>query len=496
MSTNKGKVLAFDFGASSGRAMLFTLDGGKLNIEEMHRFSNDPVMVNGEYHWDVLRLFHEIKKGINKTVNAGHADIEAIGIDTWGVDYGLFNENGSLLANPYHYRDTRTDGMIDEADKAIGKRYIFDRTGIQFNFFNTIFQLMAAKKNGDSALSCAKKFLMMPDIFNFFLTGVMKNEYTEASTSQLLDPVKKEWDKELIEKAGINPDIFCDIVKPGTVIGTLTDEICEELGCPKIPVIAVGSHDTASAVASVPAGDDYTYAYISSGTWALMGCEIDEPCVNDATFKYDITNEGGVGDKIRLLKNIMGLWIIQESRRQWEREGKELSFNDLEQAAWKAEPFKSFIDPDYVAFATPGNMPEKIRKFCRDTNQAVPEGEGEIIRCIAQSLAFKCRMTLEALEDILGKKIDVIHMIGGGIKDSMVCSFIAHATGRKVLAGPVEATSTGNAIVQFMSLGKIENLTEGREIIKNSFPIKTYEPEDSDKWNAAYEEFKKYAKFN
>lgn len=496
MTAKKGKVLAFDFGASSGRAMLFTLENGKLSIEEMHRFSNDPVMVNGKYMWDVLRLFYEIKKGINKTVNAGHADIEAIGIDTWGVDYGLFDENGMLLQNPYHYRDTRTDGMIEEADKEIGKRYIFDRTGIQFNFFNTIFQLMAAKKSGDSALKSAKKLLMMPDIFNFFLTGVMKNEYTEASTSQLLDPVNKVWDKELIEKIGIPYDIFCDIIKPGEVIGMLSDDICAELGCPKVPVIAVGSHDTASAVASVPAGEGYNYAYISSGTWALMGCEIDEPKINDATFKYDITNEGGVCDKIRLLKNIMGLWIIQESRRQWEREGKELSFNDLEQAAWKAEPFKSFIDPDYQDFATPGNMPEKIRNFCRKTGQPVPESEGEVIRCVAQSLAFKCRMTLEALEDIQGGKIDVIHMIGGGIKDSMVCGFISCATGRKVMAGPVEATSTGNAVVQLMSLGKIESLKEGREIIKNSFPIKVYEPEESEKWNEAYESFKKYAKFN
>ena len=489
---NKGKVLAFDFGASSGRAMLFTFDGEKLSIEEMHRFSNDPVMVNGSYHWDVLRLFFEIKKGITKTINAGHKDIEAIGIDTWGVDYGLFDENGKLLGNPYHYRDTRTDGMIALADKKIGKKYIFDKTGIQFCFFNTIFQFMAEQE--DTVLPLAKKMLFMPDMFNYFLTGVMKNEYTEASTSQLLNANAKTWDTELMEKLNIPKDIFCDIIMPGSVVGELSDEICEELGCPKVPVIAVGSHDTASAVASVPVTEDYDYAYISSGTWALMGTEIDKPLIDEKSFGYNFTNEGGVCDKIRFLKNIMGLWIIQESRRQWEREGKNFSFDDLENAAWSAEPFGCFIDPDYDDFATPGNMPKKIRNFCEKTGQKIPQGEGEVIRCAAESLAMKSRMVVDAMEEIIGKKIDVIHRVGGGIKDTLVCQFIASATGRKVLAGPVEATSTGNAVIQLMALGKVKDLKEAREIIKNSFPIKVYEPKDGENWNQAYAKFQKIAK--
>ena len=491
---NMSKVLAFDFGASSGRAMLFTFDGAKLEIEEMHRFSNDPVMVNGSYHWDVLRLFFEIKKGISKTINAGHKDIEAIGIDTWGVDYGLFDENGKMLGNPYHYRDERTNGMIELADKKVGKKYIFDQTGIQFCFFNTLFQLMAAKEQKDTTLPLAKKLLFIPDIFNYLLTGVMKNEYTEASTSMMLDPFTKKWNKELLEKLDIPTDILCDIIEPGSVVGELSDAICEELGCPKIPVIAVGSHDTASAVASVPATEDYSYAYISSGTWALMGAELDGPSVTDTSFKYDFTNEGGVCGKIRFLKNIMGLWIIQECRRQWEREGKELSFNDLEQAAWGAAPFESFIDPDYYDFATPGNMPQKIRNFCEKTGQKIPQTEGEVIRCAAQSLALKCRMVADALEDVQGKKLEAIHMLGGGIKDTMVTSFVSNATGKRVVAGPVEATSTGNAIIQLMALGKISNLTEARTIIRDSFPIKVYEPQDTDDWNAAYEKFKTIAK--
>ncbi len=490
---NTGKVLAFDFGASSGRAMLFTFDGKKLEIEEMHRFSNDPVMINGSYHWDVLRLFFEIKKGISKTLNAGHKDIEAIGIDTWGVDYGLFDENGKLLGNPHHYRDERTNGMIELADKKVGKKYIFDQTGIQFNFFNTLFQLMAAKEQKDSTLPMAKKLLFVPDIFNYFLTGVMKNEYTEASTSMMLNPHTKKWNKELLDKLEIPSDILCDIIEPGTVLGELSDDICEELGCPKIPVIAVGSHDTASAVASVPVTEDYSYAYISTGTWALMGAELDAPSVTEHSFKYDFTNEGGVCGKIRFLKNIMGLWIIQECRRQWEREGKELSFDDLENAAWGAAPFESFIDPDYHDFATPGNMPQKIRNFCEKTGQKIPQTEGEVIRCAAQSLAMKCRMVADALEDVQGKKLEAVHMLGGGIKDTMVTSFVSNATGKRVIAGPVEATSTGNAVLQLMALGKISSLTEARTIIRDSFPIKVYEPQDSEEWNAAYEQFKKIA---
>lgn len=488
-----GKVLAFDFGASSGRAMLFTFDGEKLSIEEMHRFSNDPVMVNGSYHWDILRLFFEIKKGISKTINAGHKDIEAIGIDTWGVDYGLFDENGKLLGNPYHYRDGRTDGMIELADQKVGKKYIFEQTGIQFDFFNTIFQLMAAKEQHDSTFSLAKKLLFLPDIFNYFLTGEMRNEYTESSTSMLLNPYTKQWNYELMGKVGIPTDIFCEIIQPGNVVGQLSDAICEELGCPKIPVIAVGSHDTASAVASVPVTEDYSYAYISTGTWALMGVELDAPSITESTYRYNFTNEGGVCGKIRFLKNIMGLWIIQESRRQWEREGKELSFDDLEQAAWGATPFESFIDPDYHDFATPGNMPQKIRNFCERTGQKVPQSEGEVIRCAAQSLAMKCRMVADALEDVQGKKLEAIHMLGGGIKDTMVTSFVANATGKRVVAGPVEATSTGNAAVQFMALGKIKSLQEARTIIRNSFPIKVYEPQDTELWNQAFEKFKTIA---
>jgi len=485
----KNKVLAFDFGASSGRAMLFEYENEQLSITEMHRFPNDGVMVQGTYYWDILRLFFEIKQGILKTVNAGHKDIQSIGIDTWGVDFCLFDEQGNVLKNPTHYRDSRTDGMIEYADQLVGKKTIFQSTGIQFNFFNTLLQLLSMTKGDTETLSRAKNMLFMPDTFNYFLTGMMKNEYTIASTSQMMDANSKTWDIELLQKLNIPTDMLGEIIMPGEIVGYLTDDICEELGCDKIPVVAVGSHDTASAVASVPVTEDYNYAYISSGTWALMGVEIDRPIINDKSFAYAMTNEGGVCGKTRFLKNIMGLWIIQESRNQWKREGTELSFDQLELEAWSAAGLVSFINPDDESFVAPGNMPKRIRKYCEKTNQPVPQTQGDIIRTIAQSLALKCAQTLRGLEDILGEKLDVIHMMGGGIKDAMVCQFIANATGKRVIAGPVEATSTGNALLQLMALCKIENLAQARQIVKNSFPVKEYTPQDTPLWKQAYDTF-------
>lgn len=482
----KYKFLAFDFGASSGRAMLATFDGKKIELEEKHRFSNDPVTVNGGMYWDVLRLFHEIKQGILKCANSGDRDIDCIGIDTWGVDYGLLDKNDMLLGNPHHYRDTRTDGMYEKAFSIVPKEEIFKDTGIAFNWFNTIYQLLSEKLSGSTALKEAKTLLFMPDLFNFFLTGEKRCEYTVASTSQMFDSEKYEWSEELLSKMGIPSDIFPKIIYPGEQVGVLKKELAEELGVGQIPVMAVASHDTGSAVASVPVTDTKDFVYISSGTWSLMGVELDNPIISDKSLKYNFTNEGGVNKTVRFLKNIMGLWLIQESRRQWDREGVLLSFDELEKQANEAAPFASLIDPDYEAFQTPGNMPEKIRDYCRMTNQQVPETRGEIVRCIAQSLAFKYRQTVENMEDVTGRKYSVINIVGGGIKDKMICRFTANATGRVVEAGPVEATSIGNVIVQAMAVGAIKDLKEGREIIKNSFDIARYEPRDKEEWDNAY----------
>lgn len=483
------KFLAFDFGASSGRAILANFDGEKIVLEEKHRFSNDPVLVNGGMYWDVLRLFHEIKQGILKCVNSGDRDIDCIGIDTWGVDYGLLDANDQLLGNPYHYRDTRTDGMFEKAFSMVAKQEIFEKTGIAFNWFNTIYQLLAAK--GTTALKEAKTLLFMPDLLNFFLTGEKRCEYTIASTSQMYDSAKQDWAYDLLEKMGIPTDLFAPIIYPGEQVGVLTEAIAEELGVGRIPVMAVASHDTGSAVASVPVCDNKDFIYISSGTWSLMGTELDAPIVNELALDKNYTNEGGVNKTIRFLKNIMGLWLIQESRRQWDREGELLSFDELEKQAREATPFESLIDPDYEAFQTPGNMPEKIREYCRKTNQPVPENKGEIIRCIAQSLTFRYRDVVEGMEKVTGKEYPVIHIVGGGIKDKMICQFTANATKRRVEAGPVEATSIGNVLVQAMACGAIKDLDEARKVVKNSFDITCYEPEDGPQWDAAYESWKK-----
>lgn len=485
------KFLAFDFGASSGRAMLATFDGEKITLEEKHRFSNDPVTVNGGMYWDVLRLFHEIKQGILKCANSGDRDIDCIGIDTWGVDYGYLDKNGKLLGNPHYYRDPRTDGMYDEAFARVPKKEIFEDTGIAFNWFNTVYQMLSEKLTGDVTLEHAEKLLFMPDLFNYFLTGEQRCEYTVASTSQMFDSQKFDWAHEMLAKLGIPDNLFAEMIYPGEKVGVLKPEIAEELGVGQIPVVAVASHDTGSAVASVPVDNGEDFVYISSGTWSLMGVELDKPMVTEAAMAHNFTNEGGVNKTVRFLKNIMGLWLIQESRRQWDREGTLLSFDELEKQANEAEPFASLIDPDYHTFQTPGNMPERIRDYCRQTGQKVPETKGEIVRCIAESLAFKYRQTVEGMEEVTGKKYNVINIVGGGIKDKMICRFTANATKRTVSAGPVEATSIGNVIVQGMAMGAIKDLNEGRKIVKNSFPIAEYKPENSEQWDAAYEKWQK-----
>lgn len=482
------KMLAFDFGASSGRAILGIFDGNKLITEELHRFSNDPVNVRGNFYWDILRLFHEIKQGIIKCVNVGHKDIDSIGIDTWGVDYGLLDERGNLLGNPYHYRDTRTDGIMEEVFKIIPKGELYQKTGIQFMKFNTIFQLYSTKLNTPSMLDQAKTLLFIPDLLNYFLTGVKVTEYSIASTSQLLDPQTRTWSDEILDKLELPRQMLTDIVPSGTIIGKLSKTLAQELGIGEVNVVASASHDTASAVTAVPAANR-DYVYISSGTWSLMGVEADEPIINEMSSQLAFTNEGGVSNKIRFLKNIMGLWLVQECKRQWNKEGDNCSFAELEKLAREAKPFVSFVDPDDDAFMTPGNMPEKIRAFCKKTNQPVPESKGEVIRCVLQSLALKYRKTVESLEQILGKELPVVHMVGGGIKDTLLCQFTANATGRKVIAGPVEATSIGNLMTQAMALGKINSLQEIRQVVKNSVATTEYLPENIEQWNQAYDRF-------
>lgn len=482
------RVLAFDFGASSGRAIIGCFDGDKITLEEVHRFSNDPVSVGGTVYWDVLRLFYEIKQGIIKAKIAGGFD--SIGIDTWGVDFGLIDSEGKLMENPVHYRDARTAGLVDEAFKTMPKEKLYGITGIQFMELNTLFQLISLKKYRPWMLERADKMLFMPDLFGYMLTGKMCAEYSIASTSQLIDLDKKTWSKEILDAFGIKESVFAPLVQPGTVLGELSKEVCEECGVDPVPVISVCGHDTQSAITSVPC-EDGDFAFLSSGTWSLFGTELDKPIVNETSMNINITNEGGFDGSTGFLKNIIGLWLIQESRRQWKREGKEYSYADLEKLALAAEPFKCFIDPDAPEFVPHGNIPERVREFCRKTGQYVPETVGEIMRCIYESLAMKYRLTFEKLRECTERDYPVIHVIGGGTKDGLLCQMTANSCDRTVKAGPIEATVMGNVAVQLMSDGSVKNIGQARKIVADSSELTTFEPKDTDKWAGAYEDFLK-----
>lgn len=485
------RVLAFDFGASSGRAIIGCFDGEKITLEEVHRFSNDPVSVGGTVYWDVLRLFHEIKQGIIKARMAGGFD--SIGIDTWGVDFGLIDSEGKLMENPIHYRDARTVGLVDEAFKTLPREKIYGITGIQFMELNTLFQLISLKKNRPWMLERADKMLFMPDLFAYMLTGKMCAEYSIASTSQIIDLQTKSWSKELLDAFGIKEDIFAPLVKPGTILGNLTPEICEECGVDPVPVISVCGHDTQSAITSVPC-EDGNFAFLSSGTWSLFGTELEKPIVNETSLNINITNEGGFDDTVGFLKNIIGLWLIQESRRQWQRQGEDYSYADLEKLALAAEPFKCFIDPDAPEFVPHGNIPKRVQEFCEKTGQYVPQTVGEIMRCIYESLAMKYKLTFEKLCECTQRDYPVIHVIGGGTKDTLLCQLTANSCDRTVKAGPIEATVMGNVAVQLMSDSSVADISEARKIVANSSELKVYEPAEVDKWEEAYADFLKIVK--
>lgn len=481
------RVLTFDFGASSGRAMLAEFDGEKIELKEIHRFSNDAVMIGDTLYWDILRLFFEIKQGITKASLCGGFD--AIGIDTWGVDFGLIDKGGKLISNPVHYRDKRTEDIMEDVFKIIPKDELYARTGTQAMHINSLYQLFYLAKKEPEVLNAADKLLFIPDLFAYFLTGEKKTEATIASTTNMLNPKTKEWDFELLKRLGIKSDILCDIIKPGGQYGMLKESIAEELGVKSVPVIAVATHDTASAVAAVPSEKD-DFIYVSCGTWSLFGTELDEPLMSPEAAELDITNEGSYGGKIRFLKNIIGLWLFQESCRQWQREGKEIIYKELDDAAEKSAPFKALINPDYPEFEAYGNLPRRIREYLKLTGQPNLETDGEIVRCIYESLAFKYRVTFENFKKVTGKNYDCIHMVGGGTKAQLLCKFAADACGVKVVTGPVEATAFGNAAVCFIALGDIKDLKEARKIIAKSTPLNVFEPENTKSWDKEYERYK------
>ncbi len=481
------RVLAFDFGASSGRAILGLFDGEKIELQEVHRFSNDPVKINGTVYWDVQRLFFEIKQGILKAKETGGFD--SIGIDTWGVDFGLLRKDGTLVENPVHYRDARNDGMVEKATKYMSKERMYDITGIQFMDFNTIFQLLSLKENRPYILEEADKLLFMPDLLNYMLSGVKSTEFSIATTSQMVDLKTNNWSEEILDTFGIEKKLLTDIAPTGAVIGQLSDEICEELGVGKADIVSVAAHDTQSAITATPCEYD-DFAFISCGTWSLFGTEVKEPIINKASKKLNVTNEGGYDYTTAFLKNICGLWLIQESRRQWIREGKEYSYAELEKLALECEPFKCFIDPDAPEFAPMGNLPGRVKEYCKKTGQYVPQTVGEIIRCIYESLALKYRYTFDGIKECTGKDYDRIHVMGGGTKDKLLLQMTAQSCNVNVYGGPIEATALGNVAIQLMSTGAIKDIKEARKIIAKGENLKLYRPTDNGAWKKAYEDFK------
>lgn len=490
MNNEKSKVyLAVDIGASSGRVMAALYDGKTIELKEIHRFINKMNKINGEYHWDIHNLFDTIKSGLKKAAADYGDSIISIGVDTWGVDYGLLDKDGKLISLPYAYRDPRTNGMVEEVAKRLPLKEVYNTTGIQFMFFNTLFQLMSEVTSDRAELKKADRLLFTPDLLNYWLSGVATNEYTISSTSQLLNVEEKNWAKDMLKQLGIPTNILGDITQPGTCIGKTLPAIEEETGLKDINVIAVGGHDTASAVAAVPA-EIKSHAYLSSGTWSLMGVESDEPLVTDESFKYGFTNEGGLCGKIRVLKNITGLWLVQECRRNWTVNGDAPSFAELEKEAMEAEPFRFFIDPDDPSFAEPCDMPANIQAYCERTGQPIPQTRGEIVRTATESLAFRYKSVFTMLEDMCKSEIQVLHIVGGGTKDHMLNQQTANALNRKVIAGPIEATATGNIIAQLMADNQIQSLDDGRIIVRASFEQDTYTPADSDDYAEAYSRFR------
>lgn len=484
------KALAFDYGASSGRAIIGTFDGNRIRLQEVHRFSNDPVIIGETMYWDTLRLFFEMKQGMLSAKQNGGFD--SIGVDTWGVDFGLLDKYGNLIGNPVHYRDARNVGMSEKSFSMLGRDEFYGITGIQIMDINTAFQLLSIKEKQPEILDATECMLFTPDLLNYFLTGEKKAEYSIASTSQLLDARRRCWSDKVIDALGLPKRIFPEIIPSGTTLGSLRPSIREELSLDDAKVVAICGHDTQDAMVSVPT-DERDFIFISCGTWSLFGTEIDEPIIDENSAMFNVTNEGGYQGRISFLKNIIGLWLIQESRRQWKREGKEFSFGELEEMA-KAEPeFKCFIDPDAPEFVPSGNIPRRIRAYCERTGQPIPENEGQIVRCINESLAFKYRDSLIEIKSCTGKDYGTIYLVGGGAQSGLLCQMTANACGCNVSAGPVEATVYGNLSLQLMSTGELGSIEEARSVIKASEDVKLYESRDTDKWEEAYARYRRVA---
>ena len=496
METNDSTYacLAVDLGASSGRVMAAEFDGRRLSLREVHRFPNGGVRRDGTLFWDFDALWREVREGIRLGIasqKAAGCPARSIGVDTWGVDFGLIGGDGALLAPPVHYRDERTEGVMRSVfeNTATGDD-IFAETGIQFLPFNTIYQLAALKRQQPDMLAAARHLLMMPDILHYLMTGRIACELTDASTTQLINPATGDWSDMLIGRLGLPRLLFPKIIHPGTRLGRLLPDVARDLGSGEIEVIAVATHDTGSAVAAVPAeGSDF--AYLSCGTWSLLGAEVPTPVITDESRRLNFTNEGGVGGTFRLLKNIAGLWLLQESKTEWARQGNRYEWAEITALADEAPAFRSFIDPDDDRFLAPGDIPDRIRSLCADTGQEVPATDGAVARCVLESLALKYRRVLEMLDSLVGRRLGRLHMVGGGIRNTLLCQWTADACGREVVAGPVEATAQGNAAVQLIAAGRIPDLTAARRVICEADKPATHEPDGTDIWDQAFARFER-----
>ena len=486
----KPYFFAVDLGATSGRTIVGHLDEGQIKLEEVTRFPNNLIEQGGHYYWDIHALYFEMIRGLKEVANGG-LNITSIGIDTWGVDFVFIGDDGAILRNPRAYRDPITfEAMDDYLQNVVSRQEVYSITGIQFLNFNSLFQLYAMQREGNTALKCAKKILFVPDALSWMLTGEMVCEYTIASTSQMLDPRTKELDEKLLASVGLTREMFGRMVMPGTQIGVLTEEVQRLTGLGPVPVIAVAGHDTGSAVAAVPAKDE-KFAYLSSGTWSLMGIETKEPIISDLSYERNFTNEGGIEGTTRFLKNICGMWLYERCRLEWPEEIRQLSHPELQGQAMTVEPFRSIINPDDSAFAAPTSMIAAIQKYCQDTNQSIPETPAEICRCIFDSLALRYRQVFEWLKEFASFDLDVLHIIGGGSLNKYLNQFTANATGATILAGPQECTAIGNIMMQAQAMKQVGDIWEMRSIIAKSTDLVTYEPEDKEIWDKAY---KKYLK--
>jgi rhamnulokinase len=481
-------LLAFDLGAESGRSILGHFDGANIRLEETHRFANGPIRVGANLYTDVLYIWDQMRVGLAKSAARYGKQLTSVGVDTWGVDFALLNGRDQLIGNPHHYRDRQTDGMLEFAFAQIPKNQIYQQTGNQFIQFNTLFQLLSMVKHNPQALQTARSLLMLPDLFHYWLCGEKANEYSVATTSQCYDQLKKDWAWPLLRKLDIPTGIFQTVIQPGQRMGQLHSWLADSAGVHRLEVVAPASHDTGSAVTAVPV-DGNDFMYISSGTWSLVGVELGRPMITQESLSLNLTNEGNPDGRTRFLKVIPGMWLLQQSKQNWSLEGRNYSYEDLTQLAESASCV-SIVEVTASEFIDPGNMPERIRDFCRKTGQSIPQTDGEVVRCILQSLAYYYRTLLDDYERILGKTLEVVHIIGGGSRNRLLNQLTSNCLNRPVIAGPVEATAVGNLLMQAMGLGYISCVNELRQIVRSSFQLERFEPLHPESWDNEYHRFR------